>query len=406
MKKVSRNSSVSHDSKPFFQTRVIPVALALFAMLFGSGNIIFPLVLGRDAGQNALYAMAGFFLTAVLVPLVGIVAIALFDGDYRTFLGRTGKISGFLLTLLCMALIGPFCIIPRSIAVSHKALQWFIPQLSLAAFSVMAIGIIYAATVRESRVVALLGRFLGPLKLGLLSVVIIKGFFVASNPVICQLPQWDLFVRGLLDGYGTLDLLAAIFFSSLILNMLRAPVNGRIPAHSEVIVTICKAGALGASLLGLVYAGFVLVASWQAQACLEVAPGQLLSTLASLLLGAGGGILASITLTVACLTTAIALTTVFSDYMSKELLGNKISYKAALLTTLGIACVFANFGFEGIMKVVAPAIEVCYPALIVLSITNIIYKLGKLDLGSAPFYLTLFVSLGLQVWPLIPKFLV
>lgn len=383
------------------ETRVISVALALFAMLFGSGNIVFPLILGSQSGQNALYAMAGFFLTAVIVPLIGIIAMALFDGDYRLFLGRIGKIPSFFLILLCLALIGPFCIIPRSVALSHKALQWFIPGLSLPLFSILAAILLYICTVRQSRVVDILGKFLGPIKLTLLSIVILKGFFVPALSSVCEIPAWDIFVRGLIDGYGTLDLLASIFFSSLILGMLHSPINGRIPDKKEVILTACKAGVLGASLLGFVYAGFVFVASWQMNACLAVAPEQLLSSLASVLLGAGGGVLASITLAVACLTTAIALTTVFANYLSKELFPQFLTYHRALFVTLGTTLIFANLGFAKIMSIVAPIIIVCYPALIVLSLTNIVYKLWDIDLGPIPFYGALFVSAVLQIAPLL-----
>src|SRR5438876_8400254 len=91
-------------ASPLFAT-----AFALFAMLFGTGNIVFPLGLGRSVGPLALYAMIGFVVTAVLIPVIGIVAMALYDGDYQSFLQRAGKVPGTIMVVICMALMGSFC---------------------------------------------------------------------------------------------------------------------------------------------------------------------------------------------------------------------------------------------------------------------------------------------------------
>src|SRR4029077_7374331 len=97
-------------------TPIVSTALALFAMLFGSGNISFPLGLGRDLGDVAWYAMLGFFIIAALVPIVGIVAMALYEGSYRDFMKPIGTIPASVVIFICFALVGPFCVIPRCIA--------------------------------------------------------------------------------------------------------------------------------------------------------------------------------------------------------------------------------------------------------------------------------------------------
>ena len=139
-------------------SNLIAVGLAIFAMLFGSGNVVFPLALGRDAGENIAFAMMGFVLTGVIVPLIGLVAAALFEGDYRKFLGMAGRWPGALMTFLCMMLIGPLGTTPRCITLAHGALCWHLPGVSLFVFSIIAAALIYAATVRRSYVVELMGR--------------------------------------------------------------------------------------------------------------------------------------------------------------------------------------------------------------------------------------------------------
>lgn len=390
--------------KKLIQSPVVATALALFAMLFGSGNIALPLGLGRDLGSMAIYAMFGFFLTAVIVPVIGIIGMALYDGDYRQFIERIGVIPGAIIIAICLALMGPFCIIPRCIAISHAALAWMLPSLSLFYFSIAMVIMLFVATQAKNSVVDLMSRFLGPLKLGLLTAVIVKGFFVASQVAPCALSGWNTFGKGLFEGYGTLDLLAVIFFSGLLIANLKKHVHTTL-SKREMIRLLVQAGALGALLLGLMYAGFVMVASWQsgAQACAGVGRGQLLSVLASIVLGAGGGILASITIAIACMTTAIALTTVFAEYLSTQSFFGKITlhYKSALMITLVIALFFANYGFEGIQTMLAPIVMILYPALIVLTCTNILYKVWHIDLGVIPFYITLIgmiiIQLGLFV---------
>lgn len=380
---------------------IIATALALFAMLFGSGNIALPLGLGRDMGSMALYAMIGFFLTAVLVPILGIIAMALYDGDYQQFAQRAGYIPGKLIVALCLTVMGPFCIIPRCIALSYLAIQWIIPQLSLLYFTLFSALFLFFVTKRKNAVVGILSRYLGPLKLLLLSAVIMKGFFTTSQVAPCLLNGWGTFARGIFEGYGTLDLLSIIFFSGFLLANIKKDSHGNVRTHKELLKLLIKAGALGAMLLGVLYAGFIIVAALQSgtQQCIAAEEGQLLSVLATIILGAGGGMLASITLALACLTTAIALTTIFAEYLSTELqsFNMPLPYQYALLITVSVAAFFANYGFAGIKAMLLPIVVVLYPALIVLTCTNIIYKMWHIDLGKFPFYLTLLIAFIIQV---------
>jgi len=383
---------------------ILATAFALFAMLFGSGNIAFPLGLGRDLGSMAVYGMIGFFITAIAVPVLGIIAMSLYNGDYRLFLSRIGKIPGAFVIFICLALMGPFCIIPRCIALSHLALQFIMPSLTLLQFSLFAAVIIFLATYRESGVIGLMSRVLGPIKFILLSAIIAIGFFASSTVIPCSLSSWTTFAQGLFVGYGTLDLLAVMFFSQLLLSGLRYDERGRERTQSSMMRLLVIAGIIGAIMLGVMYAGFVLVASMQSgiASCIQAEEGQLLSILAALLLGSGGGVLASITMAIACSTTAIALTTVFADYLNEQLF-KKRSYHGALLITLAIAVFFANFGFAGIKALIAPVIEILYPALIVLALTNILYKTIRIDCSKFPFYATLGCTVLWRIWPLLTR---
>ena len=381
--------------KTVIHSSVLSVALAIFAMLFGSGNIAFPLGLGRDTGDMALYAMAGFFATAVLVPLMGIFAMVLYDGQYEVFFARIGALPGRLVMLLCMLLIGPFCVIPRSISIAYASLNWVFPTLQILPFSIATVILLYVFASRRSGLLNLLGKVLGPVKLLLLSAVIIKGFFYVVNSRSCALPASEVFMQGLLDGYGTLDLLGVLFFTNIILVGLTSVIPGKSEDEKrQIFKIVLQGGSLGALLLGVVYAGFVIVSSFQSNdvSCMSVGKEQLLSALAGILLGTSGGILASFTVAIACLTTAVALTTVFAQYLSKDLFMKQFSYHTALYSTLGLALVFSNYGFQGIMRALFPVIAVLYPALIALTVANIVYKLWTIDTSKLAFYSTLVIT--------------
>ena len=67
---------------------VILTGFALFAMLFGAGNLIFPPAVGFETGQNWLTAATGFILTGAGFPLMAIIAAAVAGKDLDSFAVR------------------------------------------------------------------------------------------------------------------------------------------------------------------------------------------------------------------------------------------------------------------------------------------------------------------------------
>jgi LIVCS family branched-chain amino acid:cation transporter len=78
---------------------------------------------------------------------------------------------------------------------------------------------------------------------------------------------------------------------------------------------------------------------------------------------------------IACLTTAIALTAVFADYLTHEIFLGRFKYIHALLITVTLTFGMTNLGFTGIAQVIEPFAVICYPALIALSLANVAYAL-------------------------------
>lgn len=96
-----------------FSQRLL-VAGTLFGMFFGAGNLIFPVHLGQLAGSNMLQAMAGFVITAVGIPILGVAAIGNTHSDgLQSLASKVGKGYGYVFTCLLYLTIGPFFAIPR-----------------------------------------------------------------------------------------------------------------------------------------------------------------------------------------------------------------------------------------------------------------------------------------------------
>ena len=357
------------------KSAIFTLGLATFTMFFGAGNIVFPLSLGRDMGNMVIYGILGFFVTAILVPLLGLTAVMLFEGDYKKFLSTLGSIPAELIALVCMILIGPFGCTARCIVLSYSAIQWHIPGLSLFTYSLIASGLVFLITQNKNRIVGLLGKYLGPVKLTLLLSVIIVGLVSPFTMEPATVTAKQSFMRGFNDGYFTLDLICAIFFSMLIYAAIKKNLADEGKASTrDLVVYGLKSSLIGGGLLGVVYLGFCTIAAMYGPHIHGIGREQILSALTTKILGHGAGILANATVAITCLTTAIALTAVFADYLAHELSKSKIRYPYALLITTFMTFSMSNLGFEGIMNFIEPIVVVLYPALIVLCLANIANK--------------------------------
>lgn len=380
-------------------SKILSAGIALFAILFGAGNVVLSLALGRDAGNMVGYALAGFIIGAVLIPLVGLIAAILCGGGYKTLLGRVGKVPGMIIAVIGMILVGPFGAIPRCVATSYAAIKSYVPGCSILVFSIFSVLIIFIATMRQTGVIDLLGRYLGPIKLSLLFAIIIKGLWVAQPFPVSQVPASTMVLTGLFAGYGTLDLFAMILLAGLIIAGLKKnDVTGELDNERSLARVGLQAGFIAAILLGLVYAGFCIVAAMYAAQLPGVDKYELLNTLAPMILGQHLGLLANITVAISCLATAIGMSTLFAEYLSTEIFQGKLHYFGALSITIITTGIMANLGFRGIMAAIMPAVEICYPALVVLALCTIAYKLFGMRVVKIPFFVTLLVTIFLRYW--------
>ncbi|MBS0635774.1 MAG: branched-chain amino acid transport system II carrier protein [Verrucomicrobia bacterium] len=357
------------------------VGMAMFSMFFGAGNVVFPLIIGQVTTDQSLWAMIGLVITAVGIPFTGVFAMALYDGNYKEFFSRLGKWPGFLIALIIMGLIGPFGCMPRCIALSYSTAKMFFTEIGVVLFSIICCLAIYATSIKKSRVIDFVGWILSPFFLGAIGFIVVMGLINHPEELaVSSYQAVDSFVYGLKSGYHTMDLLASFFFCSVVIGALRkiSHVDGVLDKKLVIKNALIAAG-FGAFLLAIVYVGMSSVAALHSTKLVGVKSDMLLGTVALEVLGPSAGIVTCLAVIMACLTTAIALAAVFSEFFQQEVMKNKISYRTSLILTLIVTFFVSTLEFEGIFKVLTPIVSVLYPALLILSLVNIAYKTWGFD---------------------------
>lgn len=387
--------------KALLQSKTLTTGLAMFAMFFGAGNVVFPLDLGQYAQDKNFFAVLGLLFSAIAVPFTGLIAMILFNGDYTAFFGRMGRVPGFIVALFIMCIIGPFGAMPRCIALSYSTSMMFAPEIplwlsgyTLPLFSALSCLLILAFTIKPNNILDLLGAVLTPFLLITLFIIIAVGLLsggaVPHNPTSAA----TVMLMGLKEGYHTMDLLGAFFFSTVVTNCLKSDMH---PTDKEdykkMTILSLKASAIGAFLLGIIYIGFSYVAAIHSASLQGVSKDQLLGTIALNMLGPYAGIVTSVAVALACLTTAIALASVFADFIHNDISKGKISYRNCLLATIVATFFISILNFKVIVAILAPILGLLYPGLIVLSFLNLIYKIYNFQPLKVPVFAVFAFSL-------------
>ena len=99
---------------------VVTAGFALFAMLFGAGNLIFPPMLGYELGSNWGVATIGFILTGVGIPLMGIIASANAGKDLDSFSNKVSPLFAKFYGIALILSIGPLLALPRTGATAYE----------------------------------------------------------------------------------------------------------------------------------------------------------------------------------------------------------------------------------------------------------------------------------------------
>lgn len=361
--------------KKIFKSEIFAVGLAIFSMFFGAGNLMLPIKAGMESGSSQFFVgMFAFLITSVALPLLGLIAMILFEGNYKAFLFRIGKVPGYILLLCCMFIMGPLIATPRIITLSYIMMSPFLPQVSLFVFTLAFLTVTFFCAHRESKIVDLLGKVISPALVISLAIIIFKGIINSGNAIASSKPVLDTFKQNFWRGYETLDLLGAIFFSSIILHILKMVHKDQ--SNTKLAILGLKSGLISLVLLGFVYVGMGFLGLFHGYGLESVNSGELFKEVSLRVLGSYGAIIISMAVFMACLSTAIALAAVVAEFVQLEILKNKISFRNSLILVL-LSCIpLSLYGLDTVLWLTGgPITYIGYPMLITITILNIAYKL-------------------------------
>ncbi|WP_077706289.1 MULTISPECIES: branched-chain amino acid transport system II carrier protein [Virgibacillus] len=348
------------------------IGVMLFALFFGAGNLIFPAQLGQLAGGNIWQAVAGFLITGVGLPLLGILAMSFSNSEsLQDLAGRIHPVYGVLFTSVLYLTIGPFFAAPRTATVAYDVgfssftAEEF-SQIGLFIFSFLFFVITMLFSLYPAKIVDYVGKLLAP---GIVILLLVLLTFVFVNPMgPAEMPQdgyvSGAFVKGFLEGYNTMDALASLVFGIIVIKAIR---SFGVTSKTEIMRTTAKAGTVAIALLATIYVGIAYLGATSTSVYgIFDTGGPVLSSAATHYFGTAGMILLAIVITLACLTTSIGLTTACSEYFHS--LYPKLSYRKFVLLFTIVTFTIANFGLTNIIKYSIPVLMLIYPLAIVLMI--------------------------------------
>lgn len=358
------------------------IILTVFSLFFGAGNLIFPPFLAAQAGQNTWPAMAGFCLTAIGFPVLGIMAVTR-AGDLHRLASRVHPAFAAVFPLLVYLAIGPGLAIPRTASTSFEmvaqaALEGStrLPLWQLA-YSLVFFAVAGLIALKPDALTQRLGKVLCPLLLALIGALFV-GCLLAPHPygAVAASYQTHPVIHGFLDGYQTMDAIAALVFGSVIALNLRG--LGLTEAH--VIRTEAALAGVGAGvLLGVVYLCLAHIGGVSGGAWPGSENGaQVLSQLAGSVYGRGGMALLAAIFVVACLNTCVGLLSSCASYFHQRL--PKVSYPAWVALFALISVGISNVGLNQILALSVPVLNLLYPIVLVLILLAYLPKTETLPL--------------------------
>ncbi|WP_053955011.1 branched-chain amino acid transport system II carrier protein [Inediibacterium massiliense] len=356
------------------------IGLMLFSLFFGAGNLIFPPFLGQSAGSKTWVAMATFFITAVGFPVLGVVAVAKSNG-LTNLAKRVNPVFASIFTVLIYLSIGPCLGIPRAGSLPFEmVVAPYLPEsvsntLALLLFTSVFFGVAYWLSLSPAKLVDRMGKVLTPTLLALILVIFVGSLFkpLGSYGVATGEYVTSPLVKGFLDGYLTMDTIAALNFGIVIALAIKSK---GVKDEKVVVSTSIKAGLIAGTLLIIIYSLLAHLGAASGGRFGAAENGaHTLTNITTYIFGKPGAVLLAVVFTLACLTTSVGLITSCSQYF--ETLTNQISYKNWVRILSLSSMLLANMGLTKILAVSVPVLIAIYPIsimLIVLSMLDCIFK--------------------------------
>lgn len=358
------------------------LGITLFSMFFGAGNLIFPPFLGFEAGTNTLPAFVGFVITAVVFPVLGVVAAARVGGIDK-LCEKIHPLFGRIFTLIIYICIGPLLAIPRTAGTSY-AMFGFVTEragngsiFGLSVQLVLSIGFsalfFLAAGLlarNPEKLKDVLGKRMTPVLLFLIAAM-----FVASllHPELTSGAPTERYATGALaagfvDGYQTMDTLAAMVFGIVIALNIRAL---GVTDNKLVATTTIRAGFIAGTVLALIY-GILAFMGADSRSAVDTAGNgtDILSALCGVFFGRLGPIVLAAIFFLACFNVCVGLLASCAEYFSENF--RALSFDRWLVVFTVWSFLISIIGLDAIISFSSPILSLIYPVALVIIALNLI----------------------------------
>jgi branched-chain amino acid:cation transporter, LIVCS family len=352
----------------------IALGFFMFALFLGAGNIIFPPLLGQQAGESLLIAIIGFLVTGVGLPVVAVFTIARSGGDLNDLSNRVHPTFAKIFPVIIYLTIGPFFGIPRTGTVTYEiGVAPFLPNessMGLFISTFVFFLITFWLALNPAKLVDRVGKILTPLLLLLIVVISIRGFSSPIGSIGEAVGKYKdgAFFGGFVEGYLTMDAIAALVFGVVVINRVR---EMGIKKASAIRSYTIKAGIIAGLGLSFVYISLSYIGATSVEGVgVQDNGGAILSSVTSLLFGPFGSIILALVITGACLTTSVGLVAACGEYLSQRF--PRLSYPVVVTILCLFSFTMANLGLSQLISVSIPLLITVYPIAIVLILLSLL----------------------------------
>lgn len=342
-------------------------AFALFSLFFGAGNLILPPQLGFKSGDLWWLVTLGFCISAVLIPLCGILAHAKLQGTIFDFGKKVSPTFSLVYSFIIYA-ISISLPSPRTASVTHEmAIAPFFETSSLLT-SIVYFVLVFVFVMNRSKILDIIGKFLTPAIILILLAII--GVTTVSFDMIFGTTAFPHpFSHGVLEGYQTFDAIGAVVVGGVIIVSIN--LKNTDAGYEEKKGLIRRAGWLAGLALLLIYAGLIFTgALMHGEFDAAISRTGLLTGISIETLGNTANLFLSILVGLACFTTAVGIVTGTADFMKYRFADSQKAYTVTAIIGCLLGIVMGQFNVGYIIAVALPALMFIYPITIVLILLN------------------------------------
>lgn len=351
--------------------KIITAGFAIFSMIFGSSNVVFPLILGKNFESNWTIANFGWCLATVLIPMIGYYGAMLFDADNKKYLKPLGKYTiSILIFVLMMMVLG---VVSRGVNVSFGGIHIVSPKTSEIVFNLIFCIITILLAWHPGKIVQLLGLIFTPLKFGGILIVILGAMYFSNSDIqLSEFPKSTALVDGFKWGYQTMDLLASFIMATSIYIYIKSILPEDEKENKKMLLKFCAWTCfIGGLVLAAVYSGLAFIGAKYAIQLQGIADEALFTKVAETAMGNYASWFVAIVISICCLATNIILSSVLTDYIFKDILKEKVNRRIILVSVGILTLAISFFGFTTICSYMGIILEKIYPVLIIFVVARI-----------------------------------